>query len=137
MNKQASGVKGNKKQLTYAFMMNADGSKKLPPVIIGKFEKPQPFQQKLGAQLGFYYQNNAKAWMTTVLYQEWLGDWDVKLQREGQKIILFQDNFSAHIPPNNLKTFMLKTSVQISLPMFSQLMQVSFNASKPITVPVS
>lgn len=102
MNKQTSGVKGNKKRLTYAFTMNADGSEKLPPVIIGKFERPRPFQRKSGAQLGFYYRSNAKAWMTTVLYQEWLHDWDVKLRCEGRKIILFQDNFSAHVPPDNL-----------------------------------
>lgn len=102
MNKQTSGVKGDKKRLTFAFTMNADGSEKLPPVIIGKFERPRPFQRKSGAQLGFYYRSNAKAWMTTVLYQEWLHDWDAKLRRNGRKIVLFQDNFSAHVPPNDL-----------------------------------
>jgi hypothetical protein len=38
MDKQTSGVKGNKKQLMYVFTMNTDGSKKLPPLIIGKFK---------------------------------------------------------------------------------------------------
>lgn len=40
--------------------------------------------------------------MTTVLYQEWLHDWDVKLQCNGKKIVLFQNNFSAHVPPDDL-----------------------------------
>ncbi|KAF8232518.1 hypothetical protein L208DRAFT_1169826, partial [Tricholoma matsutake] len=56
--------------LTYAFTSNADGSEKLQPIIIGRAHKPRAFQKKTGAQLGFYYQNYAKAWMTLALYQE-------------------------------------------------------------------
>ncbi|KAG6863579.1 hypothetical protein C0993_010995, partial [Termitomyces sp. T159_Od127] len=67
---QRSGVKGNKKQLNSAFTMNATGTEKLPPVIIGKAERPRAFQKKSGAQLGFYWRSNAKAQMTTILYQE-------------------------------------------------------------------
>jgi hypothetical protein len=62
--------------------MNADGSEKLPPVVIGKAKQPRAFQRKTAAQLGFYYRNNATVWMTTVLYQEWIRDWDAKLRRE-------------------------------------------------------
>jgi DDE superfamily endonuclease len=53
MDKPSSGMKGNKKHLTYAFTTNADGSEKLPPLIIGKAAKPRAFQKKSGAQLGF------------------------------------------------------------------------------------
>jgi hypothetical protein len=67
-----SGVKGQKVRLTYAFTANADGSEKLEPMIIGKAHKPRAFGKKTGSQLGFYYHNNAKAWMTADLYQEWL-----------------------------------------------------------------
>jgi len=38
--KKSSGVKGRKVRLTYAFTSNADGSEKLPPLIIGKAKKP-------------------------------------------------------------------------------------------------
>ncbi|KIK78414.1 hypothetical protein PAXRUDRAFT_70463, partial [Paxillus rubicundulus Ve08.2h10] len=65
--------------LTFLFTTNADGSKKLPPLIIGKYQKPFPFKNRTGAQLGFNYCNNAKAWMTSAIYQEWLLDWDRKL----------------------------------------------------------
>jgi DDE superfamily endonuclease len=65
--KKHSGVKGKKVRLTYAFTSNADGSDKLPPIIIGKAKKPWAFQKKSGKQLGFYYQNNAKAWMTSAM----------------------------------------------------------------------
>jgi hypothetical protein len=99
---QEHGVKGKKNCITYAFTMNADGSEKLPPVVIGKAKQPRAFQRKTVAQLGFYYWNNATVWMTTVLYQEWIRDWDAKLRREKRHILLLQDNFSAHVPPDDL-----------------------------------
>jgi DDE superfamily endonuclease len=98
-----SGVKGKKIRLTYAFTSNADGSEKLQPFIIGKAARPRAFNKQLGAQLGFYYCNNAKAWMTAHLYQDWIEQWDHKLQAEGRKILLLQDNFSGHIIPSNLQ----------------------------------
>ena len=102
MNKRTSGTKGSKKQLTYALTANADGSEKLPPFVIGKSALPRVFQKKTDAQLGFYYHNNAKAWMVTTIYQEWLRDWDEKLRRQDRHILMLQDNFSAHIPPDGL-----------------------------------
>ena len=98
-----SGVKGKKIRLTYAFTSNADGSEKLQPFIIGKAARPRAFNKQSGAQLGFYYRNNAKAWMTAHLYQDWIEKWDRKLQAEGRKILLLQDNFSGHIVPSNLQ----------------------------------
>ena len=65
MDKPSSGTKGNKKRLTYAVTTNADGTEKLPPFVIGKAAWPRAFQKKTGAQLGFYYRNNVKAWMVT------------------------------------------------------------------------
>jgi hypothetical protein len=97
--RQQSGVKGNKNRLTYAFTSNTDGSNKLPPFIIGKAAQPRAFQKKTGTQLGFYYQSNAKAWMTAQLYQDWIQQWDQQLRESGHKILLLQDNFSGHIVP--------------------------------------
>ncbi|KAJ3544961.1 hypothetical protein NMY22_g2609 [Coprinellus aureogranulatus] len=102
-NAQHSGVKGKKVRLTYAFTVSADGSVKLRPLVIGKAKRPRAFRKKTGAQLGFLYRNNAKAWMTSEIYQQWLLDWDAELEKEGRKVILLQDNFSGHIPPSNLR----------------------------------
>jgi len=101
--RKQSGVKGRKVRLTYAFTSNADGSEKLPPFVIGKAACPRAFNKKTGGQLGFYYRNNAKAWMTAQLYQEWLQRWDRELGEKGRKVLLFQDNFSGHIVPPNLQ----------------------------------
>lgn len=70
--------------------------------VIGKARKPHAFQNKTGLQHGFYYQNNAKAWMTTSLYQECLFDWDQTLHDNERKVLLLQDNFSGHIIPDTL-----------------------------------
>lgn len=94
-----SGVKGRKVRLTYAFTTNASGSEKLKPFIIGKAQKPRPFKGKTGEDLGFYYRNNVKAWMTGELYQNWIHAWDEELEAKGRKILLLQDNFSGHIVP--------------------------------------
>ena len=67
-----SGLKGRKNQLTYAFTCNEDGTDKLLPMVIGKFQKPHPFKGKTGAELGFNYYNDVKAWMTVSLYKVWI-----------------------------------------------------------------
>jgi hypothetical protein len=101
--RKQSGVKGKKVRLTYAFTLNANRSEKLRPFVMGKAARPRAFNKKSGAQLGFYYRNNVKAWMTAHLYQDWIQEWDRELQAKGQNILL-QDNFSGHIVPPNLKS---------------------------------
>ncbi|RPD58656.1 DDE-domain-containing protein [Lentinus tigrinus ALCF2SS1-6] len=93
---------GKKARLTYALTCNADGSDKLPPMVIGKYKKPRPFNGKTGAQLGFQYYNNAKAWMTGSLYKIYIEKWDAELRAKGRKILLLQDNFSGHTVPEGL-----------------------------------
>ena len=100
--KQYFGVKGVKTQITFALTLNADRSEKLEPFIIGKFNKPHAFGSKSGQDLGFYYRNNAKAWMTGTLYGEWIQKWDACLRHEGRKVLLLQDNFTGHIVPDSL-----------------------------------
>ena len=85
-----------------------DGSDKLPALIIGKAAQLWAFQKKSDAQLGFYHQNNSKAWMTAQLYQDWIKEWDKELQKKKQKILLLQDNFSGHIIPPDLKAISVK-----------------------------
>ena len=106
--RKQSGVKGKKVRLTYAFTLNANRLEKLPPFMIGKAAQPQAFNKKLGAQLGCYYQNNAKTWMTARLYEDWIQQWDAELKEKKRKILLFQDNFSGHIVPPNLQSIMVE-----------------------------
>ena len=88
--------------------LNVDGSEKLQPFIIRKAAQPRAFGKKTGEQLEFYYWNNAKAWMTAHLYQDWIQQWNQELQEKGCKILLLQDNFSGHIIPDNLQNIWVK-----------------------------
>jgi hypothetical protein len=65
-----SGNKKNKFRITISFACNATGTEKLPLFFIGKSAKPCCFVKKSGIQLGFYYRNNKKAWMTALLFEE-------------------------------------------------------------------
>ncbi|KAF5390086.1 hypothetical protein D9757_003734 [Collybiopsis confluens] len=39
---------------------------------------------------------------STELYQDWILQWDQELRLRNRHILLLQDNFSAHVPPDNL-----------------------------------
>ncbi|KAJ3558078.1 hypothetical protein NP233_g11580 [Leucocoprinus birnbaumii] len=104
--KAKPGIKGWKICLTYVFTVNVDGSEKHEALIIGKPKQPQCFQRKTAAQLGFLYCNNAKAWMTTIIYQEWLHNWDeaLRIKRfpddlQNICVINFAPNLTSHVQP--------------------------------------
>jgi hypothetical protein len=46
--------------------------------------------------------------MTGQLYQEWIRKWDAELQQQRRKILLLQDNFSAHIVPDDLQNIQVE-----------------------------
>jgi hypothetical protein len=68
--KKMSGKKKDKFWITIAFACNADGSKRLPPIYIGKSKKPRCFKKDSPEKQGFYYHNNKTAWMTSELFEE-------------------------------------------------------------------
>lgn len=94
--RQVEGSKKSKTRVTVALMCNADGSDKREPFIIGHAKKPRCFQKKTGDQLGFYYRSNLKAWMTGVLFREWLCELDNDMRAQKRNIVLLLDNASAH-----------------------------------------
>jgi hypothetical protein len=90
------GVKQSKVRLTLAFTTNADGTERLPPLMIGHARRPCCFQRKTGEQLGFKYYSNSRAWMTGDIFQQWLINWDHHLRKEKRNILLLVDNFAGH-----------------------------------------
>ena len=73
------------------------------PSSLERLNNPTCSREKRAVQLGFLYHNNAKPWMTSDIYQQWLLDWDAELCQLHRNILLLQDNFSSHIPPPNLQ----------------------------------
>lgn len=72
--RQIEGAKKDCIRLTIALTSNADGTHKLQPFIIGHATKPRCFKKKTGEELGFYYRNNQKAWMTAKFFQVIIAD---------------------------------------------------------------
>ncbi|CAG8495863.1 18689_t:CDS:2 [Dentiscutata erythropus] len=70
--------KKNKERLTVAFCVNANRTNKLKPFVIGKYPNPRCFKGIKHNRLGVIYGSSANAWMTTVLFQQWLKEFDLK-----------------------------------------------------------
>ncbi len=93
--KQLEGCKQNKERLTLAVCCNVDGSDKLPLLVIGKYENPRCFKNVNRNNFGCKYRSNSKAWMTQVIFLEWLKGFDARMAR--RNVFLILDNYSAHI----------------------------------------
>ena len=118
--------------------VNMSGSDKRK-LLIGKSKRPRCFKGINMRTLPIIYCANRNAWMTSLIFQQWIMDWDVTLIREKRKILVLVDNCPAHpnikslknirlefLPPNttsliqplgqgvikNLKTFYRKELVQ-------------------------
>jgi transposase len=98
--KNLKGSKKDKARITIALTANADGTEKLPLLFIGNFGKPRAFKKKSPQQLGFLYKFNKKAWMTAVVFQDWLLDIDKTFRKEQRNILLLLDNAPTHIVSN-------------------------------------
>ena len=72
---------------------NALGEK-LPMFVIGKAAKPRCFKDIM--TLPCRYRSQAKPWMDSLLFEEWIKDLDMKFVREGRKMVMIVDNCPAH-----------------------------------------
>jgi hypothetical protein len=98
--RQLEGLKKDKTRISIALCANADGSEKQELFFIGHAAKPRAFNKKTGQQLGFYYRHNKKAWMTSLLFQEWLLQFDAHMKRQQRNVLLILDNAPTHMVKN-------------------------------------
>jgi hypothetical protein len=94
--KQLEGRKQNKECLTLAVCYNVDCSDKLPLLVIGKYENPRCFKNINRNSVGCKYRSNPKAWMTQVIFFEWLKGFNARMV--GRNVLLIMDNYNTHIP---------------------------------------
>lgn len=88
------GGKQSKERITAMVCANMDGSEKLPLMVIGKFERPRCFKNV--KTLPATYKFNKKAWMTSVIFTEWLRKLDRQFTAQRRKILMLVDNCPAH-----------------------------------------
>jgi DDE superfamily endonuclease/Tc5 transposase DNA-binding domain len=91
------GAKKDKTRITIAFTCNATGTDRFEPLFIGHSAKPRCFKKKSGAELGFFYLHNEKAWMTAIFFQQYLFRLNEHVKR---KILLLMDNAPSHVWKN-------------------------------------
>ena len=93
-----SGFKVSKKRFTVCLTVNATGTEKLEPLIIGKAKQPRCFKKKTARQLGFTsYYNSRSGWMNGMKFELFLGDWNERLRQQGNRKYFFSWITSLHI----------------------------------------
>lgn len=93
-NEKCHGGKNSKVRVTLLLCANMDGSQKLKLLMIGKSAKPRCFKNIRSFPVE--YRANKKAWMTALLFSEWLLSLNQAMKEEKRKILLFIDNCAAH-----------------------------------------
>ena len=91
--------------MTVLVCFNMSGSEKLPLLTIGKFKKPRCFRGV--TCLPTEYEANTSAWMTSVVFEEWLQKLDARLTQSKRKIALFVENCTAHPHVQSLQSIEL------------------------------
>lgn len=94
--KASSGMKKSKDRITIALTVNADGSEKFEPWVIGKSNNPRCFKNIQRNNLRMHYRFNKAKWMTGLIFEEYLRWLNKKMRGEGRKVLLLTDNFSGH-----------------------------------------
>ena len=84
------------KRLSIALCSNAAGTEKLKPIVIGKSQRPRCFGKRNLEDLPVVYRFNKTAWMTSLIFTEWLHNLDRYFNSRNRKILMFIDNCSSH-----------------------------------------
>ena len=90
---KCSGGKNSKIRITGLAAANSVGDKR-PMFVIGKKKAPRCFKNV--TSLRCRHRSQKKSWMDSTLFEEWVREIDVKLQKENRKIVLVIDNCPTH-----------------------------------------
>ena len=83
-------------RVTVLCCSNMSGTDKRKLLVIGKSVKPRCFKGLRINSLPVQYYANKRAWMTSVLFEKWLKDWDKELKLKSKNTLLILDNCAAH-----------------------------------------
>lgn len=84
----------SKDRVTVMVGANADGSERLPLLVIGKSKNTRCFKNV--RSLPVEYNNSKKAWMTSEIFRAWLQKLNHRFQAQNRSVLLFIDNFPVH-----------------------------------------
>uniref|UniRef100_H3GHV5 HTH CENPB-type domain-containing protein n=1 Tax=Phytophthora ramorum TaxID=164328 RepID=H3GHV5_PHYRM len=84
-------------RLTIVLAVNADASDKTEPMFIGPGRMPQPTEELDADSRHFYYQNNKRAWMTPVMFQDYVCALDTRMRDENRVVLLLVSAAPSHV----------------------------------------
>ncbi|CAI5957317.1 unnamed protein product [Closterium sp. NIES-64] len=96
-NARIPGRKVSKERLTVAFLVNADGSHVFRPLVISKARRPHDFRPDYDPEAVCYWRHNAKGWMTSALFTNFISQLNAAMYAEGREIAVLLDNASSHM----------------------------------------
>ena len=98
--KPVPGRKKDKTRITVLLGVNATGTDKLKPWVIGNAKRPRPLSKINLERLPVFYRGNKKAWMNSVVFKEVLYEMDSYFRAKNKKILLLVDNAPSHFNLN-------------------------------------
>lgn len=98
--KPVPGRKKDKTRITVLLGVNATGTDKLKPWVIGNAKRPRPLSKVNLERLPVYYRGNKKAWMNSMVFEEVLYEMDSYFRAKDKKILLLVDNAPSHFNPH-------------------------------------
>lgn len=88
------GGKRSKERVSVLFCCNMDGTEKSKLLLIGKSKRPLCLR---GVYVPVEWESNGSAWMTKVIFNKWLLNFDSQMAKQKRKVLLFLDNCSSHM----------------------------------------
>jgi len=82
-----------KERLTIVLLCLATGEK-FKPLVIGKSQMPRAFNKQLPRRI--IWKANSKAWVTGMIFLEYLQKFNAKMQIENRKALILLDNVPCH-----------------------------------------
>ncbi len=83
-----SDTKESKERISIEVSCNASGNDKLKLLLISKFKRPRCFGKVFAPINIVHYYNIGNAWMTTIIFEDWLKKWNAKLELQKRCILL-------------------------------------------------
>ncbi|CAL9728708.1 protein Pdc2p [Monosporozyma unispora] len=110
---ETSSIQRRIEVATVMLCANLDGSEKLKPVVVGKYNSYRSFRnyfpddptdptqlsqlgEKMANKFEISYHSNRKSWLTSNLFHNWLARWDKRLVADNRKIYIVLDDSCSH-----------------------------------------
>jgi hypothetical protein len=99
---RSSNKKRDVTKVTVGLSTNSTGTEKLPPIVIGKSQRPRGLSKNTNIfeKLGMHYYWNNNSWMTSSIFRDWISKVDRQFAQQQRHIFLLLDAAPSHILPD-------------------------------------